>query len=80
RPHADSTRVGFDDLLAQSDFVSLHCPLTDDTRDLIDAQAFAKMKKSAFLINCARGGIVNEAALADALKQGEIAGAATDVL
>lgn len=80
RPHADSTRVGFDDLLAQSDFISLHCPLTDDTRDLIDAQAFAKMKKSAFLINCARGGIVNEAALADALKQGEIAGAATDVL
>ena len=80
RPHADSTRVGFNDLLAQSDFVSLHCPLTDDTRDLIDAQAFEKMKKSAFLINCARGGIVNEAALADALKQGEIAGAATDVL
>lgn len=80
RPHADSTRVGFDDLLAQSDFISLHCPLTDDTRDLIDAQAFAKMKKRAFLINCARGGIVNEAALADALKQGEIAGAATDVL
>ena len=80
RPHADSTRVGFDDLLAQSDFISLHCPLTDDTRDLIDAHAVAKMKKSAFLINCARGGIVNEAALADALKQGEIAGAATDVL
>ena len=80
RPHADSTRVGFNDLLAQADFVSLHCPLTDDTRDLIDAHAFAKMKKSAFLINCARGGIVNEAALADALKQGEIAGAATDVL
>jgi glycerate dehydrogenase len=80
RPHADSTRVGFDDLLAQSDFISLHCPLTDDTRDLIDAQAFAKMKRSAFLINCARGGIVNEAALADALKQGQIAGAATDVL
>ena len=80
RPHVDSTRVTFDDLLAQADFVSLHCPLTDDTRDLIDAEAFAKMKKSAFLINCARGGIVNEAALADALKQGEIAGAATDVL
>ena len=38
RPHADSTRVGFDDLLAQSDFISLHCPLTDDTRDLIDAR------------------------------------------
>ena len=80
RPHADPTRVDFNDLLAQSDFISLHCPLTDDTRDLIDAQAFAKMKKRAFLINCARGGIVNEAALADALKQGEIAGAATDVL
>ncbi|MDN5418524.1 MAG: glycerate dehydrogenase, partial [Acinetobacter sp.] len=62
------------------DFLSLHCPLTDETRDLIDAQAFDKMKKSAFLINCARGGIVNEQALADALRQGKIAGAATDVL
>ncbi|WP_180174198.1 2-hydroxyacid dehydrogenase [Acinetobacter sp. YH01022] len=76
----DASRVPFAELLPQVDFLSLHCPLTDDTRDLIDAQAFDAMKPSAFLINCARGGIVNEAALADALRQGKIAGAATDVL
>ena len=73
-------RTPFAELLTQVDFLSLHCPLTAETRDLIDAQAFDKMKKSAFLINCARGGIVNEQALADALRQGKIAGAATDVL
>lgn len=73
-------RTPFAELLAQVDFLSLHCPLTAETRDLIDSQAFDKMKKSAFLINCARGGIVNEQALADALRQGKIAGAATDVL
>ena len=73
-------RTPFAELLAQVDFLSLHCPLTAETRDLIDAQAFDKMKNSAFLINCARGGIVNEQALADALRQGKIAGAATDVL
>ena len=73
-------RTPFVELLTQVDFLSLHCPLTDETRDLIDAQAFDKMKKSTFLINCARGGIVNEQALADALRQGKIAGAATDVL
>ncbi|MFW1733540.1 2-hydroxyacid dehydrogenase [Acinetobacter sp. ULE_I037] len=73
-------RIPFAELLAQVDFLSLHCPLTDETRDLIDSQAFDKMKKSAFLINCARGGIVNEQALADALRQGKIEGAATDVL
>ncbi|BAP35326.1 2-hydroxyacid dehydrogenase [Acinetobacter guillouiae] len=77
-PHKD--RTPFAELLAQVDFLSLHCPLTAETRDLIDAQAFDKMKKSAFLINCARGGIVNEPALAEALRQGKIAGAATDVL
>ncbi|KAF1019361.1 MAG: putative 2-hydroxyacid dehydrogenase [Acinetobacter bereziniae] len=70
----------FTELLPQVDFLSLHCPLTDETRDLIDAQALDLMKKSAFLINCARGGIVNEQALADALRQGKIAGAAIDVL
>jgi len=73
-------RTPFAELLTQVDFLSLHCPLTAETRDLIDAQAFDKMKNSAFLINCARGGIVNEQALADALRQGKIAGAATDVL
>jgi glycerate dehydrogenase len=73
-------RIPFADLLPQVEFISLHCPLTDETRDLIDAQALNAMKKSAFLINCARGGIVDEQALADALRQGKIAGAATDVL
>jgi glycerate dehydrogenase len=77
---AGAERVAFAALLAQVDFLSLHCPLTDDTRDLIDADALAKMKSSAFVINCARGGVVNETALAEALKAGVIAGAATDVL
>lgn len=77
---ADVTRIPFAALLNQVDFLTLHCPLTDDTRDLLDAHAFAAMKPSAFLINCARGGIVNEYALADALRQGKIAGAAMDVL
>lgn len=77
---SDSSRIPFAELLPQVDFLSLHCPLTEDTRDLIDAKAFDAMKPSAFLINCARGGIVNEQALADALTQGKIAGAATDVL
>ncbi|MFC6672396.1 NAD(P)-dependent oxidoreductase [Marinobacterium aestuariivivens] len=62
------------------DVLSLHCPLNDDTRNLIDARALAKMKPQAFLINAARGGIVDEAALADALREGRLAGAATDVL
>ena len=73
-------RVALSELLPQVDFLSLHCPLTEETRDLIDSQAFERMKSSAFLINCARGGIVNEQALATALRTGQIAGAATDVL
>ncbi|NHB58030.1 2-hydroxyacid dehydrogenase [Acinetobacter sp. 194] len=73
-------RVPFADLLAQVDYLSLHCPLNDETRDLIDAAELEKMKSTAFLINCARGGIVNEQALVHALRQGQIAGAATDVL
>ena len=68
------------ELLPQVDFLSLHCPLTPETQNLINANAFELMKSSAFLINCARGGIVHEADLVDALKQGKIAGAATDVL
>lgn len=72
--------VPFAELLTQVDFLTLHCPLSDATRDLIGREELEKMKSSAFLINCARGGVVNEAALADALKAGEIAGAATDVL
>lgn len=77
---AREKRIPFAELLPQVDFLSLHCPLSDETRDLIGREELEKMKSSAFLINCARGGVVNEAALADALKAGEIAGAATDVL
>jgi glycerate dehydrogenase len=73
-------RIALNELLPQVDFLSLHCPLTEQTRDLIGAAELEAMKKSAFLINCARGGIVNEAALKQALLKGEIAGAATDVL
>ena len=73
-------RLSFNDLLEQADIISLHCPLTETTKNLIDAKALERMKPTAFLINCARGGIVNEADLADALKNGVIAGAAVDVL
>ena len=77
---ATDQRLPLSELLPQVDFLSLHCPLTEQTRDLIGAKEFELMKNSAFLVNCARGGIVNEQALADALRAGEIAGAATDVL
>ena len=77
---ADASRVPFAELLAQVDFLSLHCPLTEDTRHLISHAELDAMKSSAFLINCARGGIVDEAALAEALRACKIAGAATDVL
>jgi (S)-sulfolactate dehydrogenase len=66
-------------LLAEADVVSLHVPLTDETRDLIDATRIAGMKRDAILINTARGGVVDERALADALRAGRIAGAALDV-
>ena len=79
-PREDGLRyVGLDQLLAQSDFVSLHCPLNDQTRHLIDAAALSKMKPTAFLINTARGALVDEAALIDALRAGTIAGAGLDV-
>lgn len=69
-----------DDLLAVSDVVSLHCPLTEDTRNLINAASLARMKPSALLINTSRGPLINEADLASALHRGQIAGAALDVL
>jgi glyoxylate reductase len=68
-----------DRLLRESDFVSLHVPLFPETRHLISRAAFAKMKRSAFLINTTRGPVVDEAALVEALQAGEIAGAALDV-
>ncbi|PWG65533.1 2-hydroxyacid dehydrogenase [Sediminicurvatus halobius] len=73
-------RVLLADALPAADVISLHCPLTEETRNLIDADALARMKPTALLINTARGGIVDEAALADALRQGQIAGAGVDVL
>ena len=68
-----------DALLANADYVTLHCPLTDKTRHLIDAKRLGAMKRGARIINCARGGLIDEVALVDALKSGHIAGAALDV-
>jgi glyoxylate reductase len=72
-------RVEFDELLAKSDFVSLHVPLTAETTHLIDARALSLMKPTAYLINTSRGPVVDEAALVEALKSGRIAGAGLDV-
>jgi D-3-phosphoglycerate dehydrogenase len=71
--------VSLDALLSRADFVSIHTPLLPETRNLIDAAALAKMKPTARLVNCARGGIVDETALAAALKNKQLAGAALDV-
>lgn len=69
----------YEDLLNASDVVSIHVPLTDETRNMIGKKQLAEMKKTALIINCSRGGIINEADLVEALKAGEIAGAGTDV-
>jgi (S)-sulfolactate dehydrogenase len=71
--------VGFEEVLATADVISLHVPLTDQTRHMIDARAIAGMKKGALLINTARGGVVDENALVKAMKSGQIGGAAIDV-
>ena len=71
--------VDLDDLLSQSDFVTIHIPKTPETAGLIDAAAIAKMKPTAFVINAARGGVLDETALFEALKSGIIAGAGLDV-
>jgi glyoxylate reductase len=77
--HADAKRVELDVLLASSDIVSIHVPLTESTRHLIDRDALARMRPAALLVNTARGAIVDREALIDALQHGRIAGAALDV-
>jgi glycerate dehydrogenase len=79
RPVRDG-RLPLDELLPQIDALTLHCPLTEQTRDLIGAEQIALMKPGAFLVNTGRGGLVNEPALAAALRSGHLGGAATDVL
>jgi D-3-phosphoglycerate dehydrogenase len=74
------TRVSFDELLSQSDYISIHTPLTDETRHIMNEEAFSKMKPNAYLINTSRGPVVDEAALIKALDEGWIAGAGLDVL
>src|ERR1700692_4048714 len=72
-------KVDLDDLLKRADFVTLHTPLTEKTKNIIDAAALAKMKKGVRIINCARGGLVDEQALVDALNSKHVSGAAFDV-
>ena len=73
-------KVELDELFAESDVVSLHCPLTPDTKEMVNAERLGKMKTSAILINTGRGPLVNEQDLADALNEGKIAAAGLDVL
>jgi len=77
---AECTPVQLDELLAVSDVITLHCPLTDATERMINAECLSRMKPSAFLINTSRGPLVDQQALADALNAGQIAGAGLDVL
>jgi D-3-phosphoglycerate dehydrogenase / 2-oxoglutarate reductase len=71
--------VSLDELYAQSDYITIHTPMTKETRNLLSADAFKKMKKGVFIVNCARGGIVNEQDLGEAIRSGVVAGAALDV-
>jgi D-3-phosphoglycerate dehydrogenase len=68
-----------EDLIAKADFISLHVPLSAETKNLFDTATIGKMKKGSYIINCARGGVVNEDAVLEALKSGQLAGAALDV-
>ena len=77
---ANVRRVELDELIRTSDYISLHCPLTPETKHLFSTEAFQKMKRSAYLVNTARGPVIDEAALAQALDQKLIAGAALDVM
>jgi D-3-phosphoglycerate dehydrogenase / 2-oxoglutarate reductase len=87
-PHLDDAAIAargaepssLEKLLESADFVTLHAPLTSGTRHLIDARALARMKRGSFLINHARGGLVDTSALTEALRSGDLGGAAVDVL
>jgi len=72
-------KVELDELLRRADFITLHTPLTDKTRNILSREALGRTKKGVRIINCARGGLIDEAALADAIKSGHVAGAALDV-
>ncbi len=72
-------KVELEDLFARADFISLHTPLTDKTRNIIDAAALKKMRKGVRIVNCARGGLIDEAAIFESLQSGQVAGAAFDV-
>ena len=74
-----ATKVELDELLAKADFITLHVPLTDKTRNILSAENLAKTKKGVRIVNAARGGLIDEAALAELLKSGHVAGAALDV-
>jgi glycerate dehydrogenase len=78
--HPEVKRVDFHELIATSDVISLHCPLTPETQFLISEGELARMKPSAFLLNTSRGPLIDERALADALMDGKIAGAGIDVV
>jgi D-3-phosphoglycerate dehydrogenase len=71
--------VALDELLASSDYITLHVPMTEQTRHMLDGKRLSMMKRSAFLVNTSRGGVVDERALTESLKQGKLAGAALDV-
>lgn len=73
------TLMELDDLLTEADYISLHIPHTDETHNILDASAFAKMKDGVRIINCARGGTIDEEALYQAIQEGKVAGAALDV-
>ncbi|MFG5381389.1 phosphoglycerate dehydrogenase [Yoonia sp. R2-816] len=72
-------KVELDELLTRADFITMHVPLTDQTKNILSRENIAKLKKGVRIVNCARGGLVDEAALAEALKSGHVAGAAFDV-
>jgi len=74
-----ATQVSLDDIFARSDFISLHVPHTSETHYIVGAEAFTKMKNGVYVVNCGRGGTLDEVALYDAIKSGKVAGAALDV-